>query len=86
MPNLVHVYNEEIYGECEGMYDADTGELIHSWNCNDASWRGEYLEPIFEHYGFNFQNDPKGKFHNKFQEYLKEFYCSDEDEGDLDDA
>ena len=82
MPNLVHVYDEEIYGECEGFYDADTGELIHEWNCNDATWRGEYLEAVFEHYGFNFLNDPGDKYHAKFQAYLKETYAEylEEDE------
>lgn len=77
MPNLIHVYDEEIYGEIEGFYDADTGELIHEWNCNDASWRGEYLEAIFEHYGFVFLDDPKDIWHTKFQEYLKETYADD---------
>lgn len=77
MPNLVHVYDEEIYGENEAFYDADTDELIHEWNCNDASWRSEYLEPIFEHYGFNFLNDLNDKYLTLFQEYLRKTYGDD---------
>ncbi|MGZ4849842.1 MAG: hypothetical protein ACXV2C_00520 [Candidatus Bathyarchaeia archaeon] len=89
MPNITIVYDtENVYGENEAAYDTDTGELIHWWNCNDASWRGEYLEPLFEHYGFTFGNDPKGVFEEKFRDYLRKEYADEieDDEEDLDDA
>lgn len=82
MPKICIIYDEQVYGENEGAYDVDTGELIHSWSCNDATWRGEYLEPIFEHFGFEFVNDVDGYFENKFREYLRETYYIDDEDDD----
>jgi len=79
MARLVHVYDEEVYGENEAFYDADTGKLVHTWNVNDASWFVE-LEPVFKKYGIKFLSDRGNKFHKKFIAYLEDKYCNEKEE------
>jgi hypothetical protein len=76
MPKITIVYTEE-WGEAEAAFD-EKGEMIHYWSCNDATWRGEYFEPLFEHFGIEFGDDTDNKLTEKFEAYLKKEYSDDE--------
>jgi hypothetical protein len=47
---IIHAYCDE-EGECEGMFDYDTKELLDLWSCNDATWRTEYFGGFMEKLG-----------------------------------
>lgn len=47
---LKFVYSQD-YGEIEGVFD-ENDNLIHTWDCNDATWRHEYFNPLLEKLGF----------------------------------
>ena len=40
-------------GECYGFFEKDKGKLhfIHSFSCNDAQYRDEYMSGLFDHFG-----------------------------------
>lgn len=55
---LVSVTSDEV-GEVQGFFE--DGKLVHSWDCNDGNWRGEYFDPILEELGAEviYSDDPK---------------------------
>lgn len=58
-------------GEAEGFY-TEKGNLIHWWARNDASWRGEYLDPLLKHLGVTIVYDNK-KLNKKFYKFMKDW-------------
>lgn len=59
---LIHVsICDDDVGEVEGMFDADTEELLGAWCGNDARWRSEYFNGFMGILGFDvgYSEDPK---------------------------
>lgn len=50
-------------GEVEGVFD-DKGKLMDAWCCNDASWRGEYMNGFMEKLGITVKD---GEFPAKWK-------------------
>jgi hypothetical protein len=50
MSVLFHVYLEDY--EAELWFD-NKGDYLYGWACNDANWRGEYMNPLMERLGFS---------------------------------
>lgn len=78
---IKHVYVESC-GEIEGFFN-DKGELLESWSCNDATWRGEYFDGLFLTLGIKIEY-PKGKelkeLKKKLIDWAKESFGLDEDD------
>ena len=52
MKTIYHVMYEGELGEAEGFYNKEQ-ELLHSWDCNDANYRHEYMNPLLLKLGIN---------------------------------
>jgi hypothetical protein len=67
MKTIINLFVEE-FGEVDAFFDAETGELLHYWSCNDAAWRHEYMAPLFEKVGVRVLRD-----HDVHETVLKQF-------------
>lgn len=63
--------------EVEGFYN-EAGELLHTWCCNDATWRSEYLNPLMTKLGITV--DMSGKHDDDLKAYWIEQEGYDPDE------
>lgn len=49
----VEYFCDDEIGECDMFFSIDKGKLsiISGWNCNDAQYRDEYMDDLFEKCG-----------------------------------
>lgn len=66
MKTIYYLYTEgqtvDELGETDGFFERVNGKLklLACWDCNDASWRGEYMKPLFSQLGITVK-ELKGK-------------------------
>lgn len=59
MQTIYHVNCDNDLGE---FFFNDKFEMLSYWDSNDASWRGEYMNPLLEQLGFKVKKlSPKDK-------------------------
>ncbi len=77
---IYHIYLED-YGEMDFFFDQKY-KYLHHWNRNDADFRDEYMNPLFEKIGFEIvEADFEDKrFHDKIIKALEESGVDTEDE------
>lgn len=76
---IYHV-STDVYGEQDFFFDED-GNLLHWWDKNDANFRGEYMNPLFEKLGIKIEkgNWIDNKFYSKIRKVLKDCGASEKD-------
>lgn len=77
---VIYYYYTPAWGEMQGMFD-DTGKMLGSWSCNDANWRGEYMEGFLNKLGIIVDRLPE-KFKQKALEQIADCYGFDMSEAD----
>jgi hypothetical protein len=75
-------------GEADGFFEINDGKLqyVTSWDCNDASWRGEYMRGLLKHVGVDVQTLPD-KYKGEASKLMAKAYGLDEgeDEGGVEE-
>lgn len=70
----------ELFGEQDFFLD-ENGEVLACWDLNDAHYRREYMNPLFEKLGISVEEaefeDPR--FCEKIKECLREYGWDEED-------
>jgi len=73
MKTIYHVYSDA-FGEYDFWFDAK-GKYLTSWHSNDASYRKEYMEPLFAAIGVNVE---EGKVSDpRWSNYIKKRLVGD---------
>ena len=70
-----HFFCDDDLGEADAFYDIVDGELklITAWSANDASFRPEYMESLFDYLGVKIVDLPK-KHVKKAKALMKDFW------------
>ena len=75
---LITFINTERCGEVEGAFE--NGELIDTWCCNDAHWRGAYFAGLLEHMDFEEVDPETDEERERLEDILVAHWGGDEDE------
>lgn len=62
-------------GEADGFFEINNGKVkyVTGWFCNDAMWRGEYMDDLIEYFGGKIEELPK-KYHAEAEKQMAEAY------------
>lgn len=72
MRTVYTYYSEEEYGEVQAFFD-EKFKIITAWSCDDANYRSEYMDPLFEAVGVKMVHLPANKFEMADKAIKKEF-------------
>lgn len=72
--NLTYLYVEE-FGEMDAFFDGD--RVVHYWFGNDANYRPEYMNKLFEYGGIHIKHATGVKRIAKLKQLLRERVSAD---------
>lgn len=77
---IIYMVYTERCGETEGVFN-EAGECIHYWWCNDANWRGEYFNPMFEELGIKILDSEREMGQEKYDQLVEKLLAKIKEDG-----